>query len=631
MFFSVYDEKYSPRPIFYVISKNTVFLEILQHKMANDKEEEEYMSNIGDFGHVSEIIFAQDKKAKQQHLLLNDDTSQNDLGVKLNRFQEYFYETSSLLKKYPQPKHILIWLFNLEGLVSLYLFCDVFYQKNILETRRELSLGTLGDQDRKVYGKLMKIKEDLWALLSMFFKGAIYSTEMFINPGPYSRRVRGSLFKLLKNSMSMYEQKEFQYPAEIEKIRFLNMNAVVEFLVNYYGYLDTHEQDFREHLFDETFEALTQLIKTTYLTGNSYLLKDFFDSDKSENDVLNPFIRLEALRKSSTNYQTIRDYYRYLGYNLTILSFSGENKINQDLTIQADSCYKILLNLPAWNGVALNGKEPDSKLAEDGIEEPSNIEESSRALSFERQEFSLMFLLNYLLKLTNLKQIASPETFFLVEVKFLVSTLLENISTQIKETAFNSSLSSFSCARIESNVTAFDLKDSRVNGISSILLHGSYKEKWVLIQFFDQFQRRGANLAGLTGSLESNLCFGLRNLETILDINLFPGKGLFLKALKNISKLLKAIGVKHFLLKSGLKGVPETYLNKQLHLSVPLANYFDIKESVGIKLKEKNYETFADLDCTEYLDAEALKKDARKQNEINKITKYLETSSVSLK
>lgn len=600
--------------------------------MASMRGEEEFLSNFGDFDYIYEVIFTQDKKAREMYLLLNDHNSQNDLGVKISRFQEYFYETSNLLKKYPQSSHILIWLFNLEGLVSLYLFCNEFYERNILETRRDLILGRLGDQERKIYAELMKIKEDLWRLLSRFFKGAIYSIEMFINTGPHSKRIRGSLFKLLRDSMYMYEWKEFQYPAGIEHISFLHMNAVIEFLINYYNQLDTFEQDFRDHLFDETFAALTQLIKATYLTGNSSLLKDFLDSTKRENYVLNPFIRLEALRKSSTNYETIRDYYRYLGYNLTILSFSRAEKVNHDLSIQADSCYKVLLNLPAWNGVALSGKDPDKKLTGAGIEETNDIDESSRFLSFERQEFSLMFLLNYLLKLTNLKQIASAETFFLVEVKFFVSALLENVSNQIKETAFNSSLCSNSCVRIENHQTGFELQDCRVKSISSILLHGSYKEKWILIQFFDQFQRPCANLASLSGSSDESIsCFCLRNLETVVDINLFPGKGLFLNALKSISKLVNAIGVKHFLLKSGLKNVPETYLNKQLHLSEPLTNYFDIKENVGIKLRQKNNETFADTDYTRNLDAETLKTDMRKQNKINSITKYLKTSSASLK
>lgn len=308
------------------------------------------------------------------------------------------------------------------------------------------------------------------------------------------------------------------------------------------------------------------------------------------------------------------DYYRYSAFSLLALSQKCDT-----YNFQSEIFFKVLLRFPnlhlsLWanidsNNVTANSTSPINNfkfnipsgslpaVLEDAVAPnmkspyialgeytppPPTLGQlpSSCILSIEeRQEVSLLYIINYLLRISSLVELVNPSTTFNQELNFLIANLLTNLSLFIQKSVSVVSMyltlqdddRSSSAGSGAGNV---NLSDTSVmcKSISSILFHGTYKERLTgVINFLESIRKdtihiptilsRYLPLDSFNGD-EMAVESDFERLATNIDDVKYPGKIKYIDVIHRIACRIRSVSFCHWLKTSGVNNIPEHQLKR---------------------------------------------------------------------
>lgn len=507
-------------------------------------------------------------------------TRLQDFNIRLDTLQEFTYETTQVLTNHHFPTHKILWLISLKNLLDHLLkyvnYFDAHAEDNLTEV---------------IHNKLNKLIDDYSGLQISFL------TQLTVNDYLYSDLFEPFL-QMILNALELLL---------IDRKNLAVLKPVQKILLDYFALIDKPRYKAEYHfILGQFFPVLTQFIRVVYELGESNLFGPFMK-------YVNPDMAIILIQKTSVNYVDLINFLRYTSFNLVVLSL--ENQITDSYNQQANLYFKILLNLPNLNlGLYENVSKKDESYP-DFVPRQDNHEESIINLN-ERQEISMMFLLNHLLKLTDLRQLVEPSSYFKKELNFLLQSLTSSLSKEIHKSASqskHSSTASFADLRmIELQKRLQNLQSEKrqknMKSISSIIIYGSYKEKHnLVIHFFENFKN-----------------FSLKGLNKMsfptLDTNL--GKLAFIMGIDAIIRLVNLLTLKFYVGSIGLNGFPIASLSGLLETERQIQDILKVKNILYGKWLEKDGVEFVELNLVR--EERCVKEAVARQIEISKVIKKLQ-------
>ena len=602
---------------------------------------------------IKSILDYQLKKQNDESLRLRKNYSPNDFISKVNNLEEFFYDNISYLTKLPQKNHQFLWLLSLESLTNVLYGYKLFYYENLLNDsyvdRQEIYntnhiLGTIAT-------RLESITSRFRDLVNRFFTEHI-SIGKFICSGTYSTIVMNKLFNLITISFKLLTIDEAEDMLYVNEVT-LTIKSIGEFLSGYYTYIGSLEEVANQELNNDVFPTLTEFIKTIYIIGKPQLILPFMVPSEINNGEFNPIIHpktpLKVIQSSTIDFTFLKDYYKYIAFNLLSFSLSQETSIEHEYNVQSDIYFRVLLSFPnlsttVYERFEISNNQPENLFDTAQLQERiqnDNIDFSSVSL-LERQEISLLFILNYLLQLTELRNLIEPEQYYKSELTFLVRSLSTSISQDIHVSASRSGSLHPSTAPSYSQLNMLDssnkikqVSNIKFLSLSSIILHGTYKEKLIMIiNFCEKLNQKSLNIPHIIErfNLDSNLENDFQHLVSMIDTEKYPGKLIYAKTISKITRLLKMISIKHLVQSAGINNVPESYLNKLFCSKEPLSVSTKVKEIVKFtQYGDSNKEVLIRFESLDNRTNPSLRSSIKNQINNYNITKELEKLSDHLK
>ncbi|CUM45579.1 uncharacterized protein AC631_03737 [Debaryomyces fabryi] len=598
---------------------------------------------------IKSILDYQLKRQADESIRIKKNYSANDFISKVNNLEEYFYDSISYLSKLQQKDHQFLWLISLESLTTVLYKYKVFYYENLLNDsyvdRHEIYntnhvLATIAT-------KLERITGFFKDLTNQFFTEHI-SIGKFISSGTYSTIIINKLFNFITTSFKLLtidEAEDMLYTNEVTP----TVAYIGKFLSVYYAYIEGLEEVAKQELSNEMFPTLTEFIKTVYIIGESKLILPFMEAGDDLNPIVNPKTPIKVIQSSTIDFTFLKDYYKYTAFNLLALSLSKEACIEHEYSVQSDIYFRVLLSFPNLSTTVYERFEISNNQSENLCDtsqlqeriQPDSIEFSSVSL-LERQEISLLFILNYLLQLSELRNLIEPEQHYKSELKFLIRSLSTSISQDIHVSASRSGSlhPSTTPSYAQLNMLDTNSRPKQVNNIkfvslSSIILHGTYKEKLIMIiGFCEKLNQKSLNIPHIIErfNLDSNLENDFQHLVSMIDAEKYPGKLLYAKTISKITRLLKMISIKHLVQSAGINNVPESYLNKLFCSREPLSVSSEVKKVVKfVQYNNANQEVIIRFEPLSNSAHSNIDSSIRKQINNYNTTKELEKLSDHLK
>ena len=125
---------------------------------------------------------------------------------------------------------------------------------------------------------------------------------------------------------------------------------MASFSFRYYTYIGGLEEVAKQELNNDVFPTLTEFIKTIYVIGKSQLILPFMVPSEISNDEFKPIIHpktpLKVIQSSTIDFTFLKDYYKYIAFNLLNLSLSQETSIEHEYNAQSDIYFRVLLSFP---------------------------------------------------------------------------------------------------------------------------------------------------------------------------------------------------------------------------------------------------------------------------------------------
>ena len=601
---------------------------------------------------IKSILDYQLKRQSDELLKLKRNYSANDFISKVNNLEEYFYDSISYLTKLPQKSHQFLWLLSLESLATVLYKYKLFYYKNLLNDsyvdRQEIFnsdhiLGTISTKLESITGHFRKLAD-------LFF-GETISIEKFVCSGTYSSIIMNKLFNFITTCFKLLtidEAEDMLYTNEVKP----TIKSIGDFLSGYYTYIGGLEEVPRQELSNDVFPTLTEFIKTIYVIGESQLILSYMVPNESNGEsmpIIHPKTPLKIIRSSTIDFIFLKDYYKYTAFNLLSLSLSQETTIKHEYNIQSDIYFRVLLSFPnlstaVYEKFEISNNHPENLFDSSQLQEriqPDNLDASSVTL-LERQEISLLFILNYLLQLSELRNLIEPEHYYKSELTFLVRSLSTSISQDIHVSASRSGSLHPSTAPSYSQLNMLDNSSKtkqktniKFLSLSSIILHGTYKEKLIMIiNFCEKLNQKSLSIPHIIErfNLDSNLENDFQHLVSIIDAEKYPGKLIYAKTISRITQLLKMISIKHLVQSAGINNVPESYLNKLFCSKEPLSVSTKIREIVKFtQYYDSNKEVIIRFESLDNSTNPNLSSSIKRQVDSYNTTKELEKLSDHLK
>jgi len=598
---------------------------------------------------IKSILDYQLKRQSDESLRIKKNYSANDFISKVNNLEEYFYDSISYLSKLQQEDHQFLWLISLESLTSVLYKYKVFYYENLLNDsyvdRHEIY--NTNHVLASIATKMERITGFFKDLTNQFFTEHI-PVGKFISSGTYSTIIMNKLFNFITTSfeiLTIDEAEDMLYINEVTP----TVTSIGEFLSLYYAYIGCLEEVAKQELSNDVFPILTEYIKTIYIIGESKLILPFMESGDQLNPIINPKTPLKVIQSSTIDFTFLKDYYKYTAFNLLALSLSKEGRIEHEYNVQSDIYFRVLLSFPNLSTTVYERFEISNNQSENLCDsaqlheriQPDNMEFSSVSL-LERQEISLQFILNYLLQLSDLRNLIEPEQHYKSELKFLIRSVSTSISQDIHVSAsrsgslYPSTTPSYAQLNmLDTNNNQKQVTNIKFASLSSIILHGTYKEKlMMIIGFCERLNQKSLNIPHIIErfNLDSNFENDFQHLVSMIDAEKYPGKLIYAKTISKITQLLKVISIKHLVQSSGINNVPESYLNKLFCSREPLSvsskikkivkfeQYQNSNKEVIIRFEHQNNSAHINIDSS-----------IRKQVDVYNTTKELEKLSNHLK
>lgn len=560
-----------------------------------------------------------------------------------------------------------------------------------------VNLRNLDSNCREITAKLSKLSNDIVPLIKELF-GETLDISRLLRTG--STSVSSQLFSLAESSLKILTvdlDEDCNGSHHLFDHSVVTLKSLARFVKRFYDILkDTPKHSaLTFHL--GIFPILSECIKVAYHIDEPHVIIPLIQAN-----IISPTSPLKLVENCILELDVLVDYYRYTSFAMLALSLENSH-IDTDYNDLADIYFKILLKFPSlnlrlWNnldsakspianfGFKLNsegGMDDDSSLLQPVIEDddedsvPPNshvggynditgipaaagktsLSQETRHLTMEdRQEVSLLYLLNYLLKLKNFKNLIFPENLFTNELQFLVTTLSTTISVDIhksvsissgsvsmsqlyqkeqererKISVSTSSITSYSngAGGISNPGLSLTSTSVKCKSISSILFHGTYKEKLTaVINFFEilrkdkfsvstllskyAYDENGKDMMAIESEFDRLVC----NMESVR----YPGKIKYVNAIRRVTSIIKAISILHWVRTTNIENIPESILQRKFSFENPLQEDEILKNSVEVRKEHQGNVVNFPNDIQHQGKLESIDKEITNQIEINQIT-----------
>ncbi|RCK54895.1 hypothetical protein Cantr_04101 [Candida viswanathii] len=410
-----------------------------------------------------------DSKLPKELANLSPKATPDNLQTRINGYEEFLTSIMSLFEEKPLADHQYLWLEAIHRLTSILLKLKIAFRDLYLDLEpheiegiasRALPLGT----------KLMEFTNELGQLVNEFFTN--------LSKIPIIFQFKAQELILVVLSLLLVD--------EIEDPNFPNVAATVLELVQLYLLS-----------YRTSVSILVRFSEAVYKLGMSPLIVPLLDE-------FNPETPMELVSAGGISLVDLMDYYRYTAFNLVSLSIDDDRKYNK----LAEVYLRILLRFPNLS-VALYCAEEDEK-ATDGNDKRDRFIINLA----ERQELSLMYVLNYLLSLNSLRKLIETPPLYRAELKFLVKSLSSCLSKDIDELASRPGSTRSSMVSIPQYTVEVErkialekkfLSKSKFSSLGCVILYGSYKEKLKLVvNFGEVFDTPNTRLYTIIEKLTSN-------------------------------------------------------------------------------------------------------------------------------
>ncbi|CCE81901.1 Piso0_002580 [Millerozyma farinosa CBS 7064] len=539
-------------------------------------------ANSGEFLGIINT-FSKDLSSRGTGLL---DESPTVFSDQLDSLTDYCFEIKSILKKFELKSHHVLWLVLLDDFIQTLLRFQHHFEK--LET--SISGGQeFANQFEVMENKLGYILSTCHSTLVEFFSNISYDFYHFFMTEPHGQSLLSRIISITGNVLTLISSDNESVMSYI-----CNGTEILSSVDMYFYALSNKmmriEKGPSSNFFSSTFHVLGQLIRAIYLLGESRLLTKYIETDTQVGPIITPVLPLEVLKETRVNLNSLLKYYKYTAFCLVELAVRYKDSIDHSYTLKADIYFKILLNFPnqrSYEKFDLNSLNSERRYS---LDTTKTHNYAIQRQLLERQEISLLYIINYLLSLTDVKDFIESENYFKSELWFIRNSLYSSNSDEIHRSTsrLGSTSSSLGSISSQANMSEWSaMRRDSVQGrqvthkyISSILLQGSYKEKLVLIiKFCDHLNSTPFTLPSFSevkygDSYESEF----QHLVSIMDERKYPGKIVYTNSLQKIFRLLKLLAVKHLVYNGGYNKIPENYI----------INVFRSNESFSESLKVKN-------------------------------------------
>ncbi|RLV95615.1 hypothetical protein JA1_000874 [Spathaspora sp. JA1] len=417
----------------------------------------------------------EDKLPKSLNLQHLESATSEQIGRLLDEYETFLYEIKSLLSTSELASHQLLWLESLRCLAGLLLRLKHLFARFYLHIPF-YEIEPIFDFAVQLNSKLSNLTTEFTdSMLSVWLFSEDSSLQLYSNS-----KINQRLLYLLFDAMELLIVDEMEEDSGFSCDSILN--SMQFFLQRYSSWCIQEKRNPADCL-----PILTQFSKVVYLFGESTLLIPLLDLN-----VFDPEIPMNIiLQNNPINFVDVINFYRFTAFNLVTLSLeTNPGKINDKYTKLADIYLKILLNFPnlnlnAYADVRLEHGDMRRFAPQGGVRDKR---EDFIVSVPERQELSLMYILNSLLSLTSLVKFIELPPLYKSELSFLVKSLSNSLSKDIDElasqpTSTHSSVISFPQLNQLEQEKSLEymqkkiINKSKFKSITSILIHGSYKEK----------------------------------------------------------------------------------------------------------------------------------------------------------
>lgn len=401
---------------------------------------------------------------------LSQKATQGILQSRISGYEELLTNIKNLFMENPLSEHQYLWLESIHRLASILLKLKISFSDLYLHLQPH-EIENIANQAIPMGNKLFEFTNELSQLFNEFF------SNLSKIPNIFQSKARQLILIVL--DMLLVD--------ELEESGFTNiassmLQLIQLFLLNYRA----------------NITILVQFSEAVYKLGMSPLIIPLLDD-------FNPETPMELINNGGINLADIMNYYRYTAFNLVSLSMDNDRKYNK----LAEVYFRILLRFPNLS-VSLYCSEEEEKPTE------GNDKRDQFIINLpERQELSLMYVLNYLLSLNSLRKLIETSPLYKDELKFLVKSLSSCLSKDIDQLASQPGSTRSSMVSIPQFTNEIERKialekkftsKSKFSSLGGVILHGSYKEKLKLVvNFGEVFDTPNTKLSTIIEKLSTNI------------------------------------------------------------------------------------------------------------------------------
>lgn len=352
--------------------------------------------------------------------------------------------------------------------------------------------------------------------------------------------------------------------------------------------ISTIDQNSSEELMATIFPTLASFSRSAFFCGCPDLVLQIDErlSSVSHATALLLLYKLE--------FKTLMDFCRYFGYCLVTCAVSGD-KIDQNLCNRADIFLTALIGLP-------NLRVLNYTIRKDLDPEGPHARTPNRYITVEgREELSFFYIINSILRMNHLVELVNTTERFQSECRFLSVSLHSRVSKALDVLASAPHSHTPSVVALPAfEIDARNALPARNSwAMSSILEDGTYKEKLILVlSFLQHLKLVKENTKGVTRKgkiIKLVQTFTVHGLLPNVDLRLklanddilslinridkfrYPGKMVFVEALRKIVSLCELLFVKHIYETMNIKSGVDALLEHIFQTLIPFSEVMNVK------------------------------------------------------
>lgn len=459
-----------------------------------------------------------------KQLPLDDKITKNEFASKIEILQDITFNLSSLLQH--NPHETSVWIDLLTVFLDHLVVYKQYYRSLVLSKKQEWTIYPIENRISKVFGVFGRLVLTLLGL--------------------QITRISIGIEELLCNTYSLAE---VEYIGEVQY--FNNTETLVSQSTPVVLAMKSHE------LPSTYIRILTGYLRCAYIAGLSHYTADMLKATS-------PLEVIPLIEESSIEYSVINDFFKYSAFNLVTNSVRG-NSIEDRYNLHADLFFRVLLNLPNLKLLVFHKYNFNEESAESAVwPEPATPRDPAFVADdplVRRQEISFMYILNYLLSLTDMLQLVDPDGYYERELQFLSLSLTWRNTKDIRNASRSGSTHSeallYMEPRDDESEAPANMAAASHPSLSSMILHGTYSQINIMVcQIFNNLKKPTLNIPFVLKAYNLSKDSELHYNVSLIDPEKFPGKIAYASVLDKIVRLLHVLSAQFLIDRTGLDAIP---------------------------------------------------------------------------